>query len=82
MNTKRNRAARESLLVPRLDSSSSKGNGNPTFEAGRPIGRRARHEQTEALKRLLDIVIAGRDGVVPEEFKGPSSKPDQAGKDK
>lgn len=36
----------------------------------------------EALKRLLDIVIAGRDGVVPEEFKGPSSKPDQAGKDK
>ena len=35
----------------------------------------------EALKRLLDMVIAGRDGVVPEEFKVPSSTSDQAVKD-
>ena len=35
----------------------------------------------EALKRLLDIVIAGRDGVVPEGFEEPYSLPDQSGKD-
>lgn len=27
----------------------------------------------EALKRLLEIVIAGREGTVPESFSGPSS---------
>ena len=35
----------------------------------------------EALKRLLNIVIAGRDGVVPKDFDGPSSMPDPSGKD-
>ena len=35
----------------------------------------------EALKRLLDIVIAGRDGVVPKDFDGPSSMLDPSRKD-
>ena len=35
----------------------------------------------EALKRLLDIVIAGRDGIVPEGFNRPTSTLDQSGKD-
>ena len=35
----------------------------------------------EALKRLLEIVISGRDGVVPKEYKAPFAAQDQSEKD-
>ena len=35
----------------------------------------------EALKKLMEIVIAGREGVVPNDFSGTSAEPDAGGKD-